>query len=335
MWARSWPTRFGATKPRSLMLRFHTQTAGVQLTAQQPVNNVVRVAMQALAAVLGGTQSLHTNAYDEALALPSEAAARLALRTQQVIAHESGVTDTADPLGGSYFIERLTDEIEAEAQRLIGRIDEMGGAVAAIESGFQKTEIERWAYAIVPRVEAGRGDGRWREPLRRRRGGAGTIMQLDPAIADAQASRGSTSARPGTTRPSSPPSPISTTPPGPATISCPPCGRPCAKWRPSARSATRCGPTSASTGPRTPSRSRTTPRSDRRSRWAARPVTSSVVLRRLIPIQPGSTGACSVPHPGRSRACPTRSSSSCTWPPSSASCWRRSASAPPGPAAST
>ena len=187
IWADTMATRFGAKEPRSRMLRFHTQTAGVQLTAQQPLNNVVRVAVQGLAAVLGGTQSLHTNAYDEALALPSEAAARLALRTQQVLANETGVTDTVDPLAGSYFVERLTDEVEAAARQLMARVEELGGAVAAIERGFQKQEIERSAYDQLRAVEQGdrvvvgvnRYAGGEEEPV--------TIMQLDPAIADAQA----------------------------------------------------------------------------------------------------------------------------------------------------
>jgi methylmalonyl-CoA mutase N-terminal domain/subunit len=169
------------------MLRFHTQTAGVQLTAQQPLNNVVRVAYQALAAVLGGTQSLHTNSFDEALALPGEAAARLALRTQQVLAHETGATDTVDPLAGSYYVERLTDEVEARARALIERVDELGGAVAAIERGFQKQEIERSAYDELRAVEAGtkvvvgvnRFTGGEEEPV--------GLLQLDPAIAEAQA----------------------------------------------------------------------------------------------------------------------------------------------------
>ena len=133
--------RFGAKNPRSWMLRFHTQTAGCSLTAQQPYNNVVRVALQALAGVLGGTQSLHTNSLDEALALPTEEAVTIALRTQQVIAHESGVANTVDPLGGSYFVETLTNEIEEEALEYIRRIDEMGGMVAAIERGFPQREI--------------------------------------------------------------------------------------------------------------------------------------------------------------------------------------------------
>jgi methylmalonyl-CoA mutase, N-terminal domain len=154
MWARIMKERFGATNPKSQMLRFHTQTAGVQLTAQQPEVNLVRVAIQALAATLGGTQSLHTNSFDEALALPTETSARLALRTQQVIAHETDVARSVDPLAGSYLIESLTDQIEAEAQAYIDRIDEMGGAVRAIEEGYQKGEIERSAYDYAKAVEA-------------------------------------------------------------------------------------------------------------------------------------------------------------------------------------
>ncbi len=155
LWARLMRQRFQAQDPRSWRMRFHTQTAGSSLTAQQPENNVVRVALQALAAVLGGTQSLHTNSMDEALGLPSEAAVRLALRTQQIIAHESGVADTVDPLAGSYTIERLTDEIEARAQELIERIDDMGGALAAIESGFMQRQIQESAYARQMAIEKG------------------------------------------------------------------------------------------------------------------------------------------------------------------------------------
>ena len=155
LWARIMRERFGATDPKAMMCRFHTQTAGSTLTAQQPKNNVVRVTLQALAAVLGGTQSLHTNGFDEALALPTEEAAGLALRTQQVIAHESGVTDTVDPLAGSFFVERLTADLEAEAERLIAKIDEMGGAVAAIEQGFYQDEIARSAYEAQLAVESG------------------------------------------------------------------------------------------------------------------------------------------------------------------------------------
>jgi methylmalonyl-CoA mutase N-terminal domain/subunit len=137
------------------MLRFHTQTAGVQLTAQQPEVNLARVTIQALAAVLGGTQSLHTNAYDEAIALPSEKAARLALRTQQVLAYETDLTGTADPLAGSYAIESLTGEIEERTAELMARIEEFGGAVAAIEHGFQQAEIERSAYRVAAEIDSG------------------------------------------------------------------------------------------------------------------------------------------------------------------------------------
>ena len=137
------------------MLRFHTQTAGVQLTAQQPEVNLVRVALQALAAVLGGTQSLHTNSYDEAIALPTEKAARLALRTQQVIAYESDVTKTVDPFAGSYAIESMTGDLESAALALIQAVDDRGGAVAAIEQGFQKTEIEAAAYRIAQQIDSG------------------------------------------------------------------------------------------------------------------------------------------------------------------------------------
>ncbi|MFD8981561.1 methylmalonyl-CoA mutase [Streptomyces sp. NPDC059564] len=155
IWARLMREEFGAREPKSLMLRFHTQTAGVQLTAQQPELNLVRVAVQALAAVLGGTQSLHTNSFDEAIALPTEKAARLALRTQQVLAYETDVPHTADPFAGSYAVERMTDEVEAAALALMRRVEELGGAVAAIEAGFQKAEIEASAYRIAREQEAG------------------------------------------------------------------------------------------------------------------------------------------------------------------------------------
>jgi methylmalonyl-CoA mutase N-terminal domain/subunit len=153
LWAKIMKERFHAKNPRSLMIRFHTQTAGCTLTAQQPKNNIVRVAFQALAAVLGGTQSLHTNSMDEALALPSEEAVQIALRTQQLIAYESGVVDTIDPLGGSYFIEALTNEIADRAEQYIRKIDEMGGAVAAIENGFVQREIQDSAYAYQREIE--------------------------------------------------------------------------------------------------------------------------------------------------------------------------------------
>jgi methylmalonyl-CoA mutase N-terminal domain/subunit len=147
--------RFGAKDEKSKLLRFHTQTGGSTLTAQQPENNLMRVTMQALAAVLGGTQSLHTNGFDEAVGLPTSKAARLALRTQQVIAHESGVVDTADPLAGSYFVESLTDEIEAAAWQYIEKIDGFGGSVAAIEQGYLQDEIEEASYAYTKAIDQG------------------------------------------------------------------------------------------------------------------------------------------------------------------------------------
>ena len=155
LWARIMGERFGATNPKALALRFHAQTGGSTLTAQQPDSNIVRVAIQAFAAVCGGTQSLHTNGFDEALALPTEHSAKLALRTQQVIAAEGGALDTADPLGGSYFIEALTDELEARAWELITRVDELGGAVEAIERGFMQDEIEQSAFEWQQQVERG------------------------------------------------------------------------------------------------------------------------------------------------------------------------------------
>jgi methylmalonyl-CoA mutase N-terminal domain/subunit len=155
LWARIVSERFEPKDRRSAMLRFHTQTGGATLTAQQPENNIVRTAMEALAAVLGGTQSLHTNSFDEALALPTERAAKIALRTQQVLAYESGVADTVDPLGGSYFIESLTNEIEARALEQIEKIDGMGGAVTAIEAGWIQDEIHESAYRIQEAVESG------------------------------------------------------------------------------------------------------------------------------------------------------------------------------------
>jgi methylmalonyl-CoA mutase, N-terminal domain len=189
MWARIMRDEFGAKDPRSMMLRFHTQTAGVQLTAQQPEVNLVRVAIQALGAVAGGTQSLHTNAYDEAIALPTAKSARLALRTQQVLAYESGLTATVDPFAGSYAIEAMTDEVEAAALALIERVFSYGSAVDAIEQGFQKQEIEKSAYRIAGEIDSGErvvvGVNRFAmdeeeayEPLR-----------VDPAIEAAQAAR--------------------------------------------------------------------------------------------------------------------------------------------------
>ncbi|MFG2842522.1 methylmalonyl-CoA mutase [Kitasatospora sp. NPDC048296] len=189
IWAGIMRDEFGAKDPRSRMLRFHTQTAGVQLTAQQPEVNLVRVSVQALAAVFGGTQSLHTNSFDEAIALPTEKAARLALRTQQVLAHETDVTATVDPFAGSYAVESLTDRVEAAALALMARIEERGGAVAAIEQGFQKGEIERTAYRLQQETDSGErtvvGVNRFRldeeEPYQ--------PLRVDPAIERRQAER--------------------------------------------------------------------------------------------------------------------------------------------------
>jgi len=155
MWARIMTERFGAKDKRSTLLRFHTQTGGSTLTAQQPENNIVRVTLQALAAALGGTQSLHTNGFDEALGLPTQRAAKVALRTQQIVGYESGMADTVDPLAGSWFVESLTDEVERDAWEYLERIDEMGGAVDAIEAQYMQQEIEQAAYAYAKDIDAG------------------------------------------------------------------------------------------------------------------------------------------------------------------------------------
>ncbi|MDX2021448.1 MAG: methylmalonyl-CoA mutase family protein [Deltaproteobacteria bacterium] len=190
MWARIMRDRFGAKDPRSLRLRAHCQTAGVSLTAQQPLNNSVRVSLQALAAVLGGTQSLHTNSFDETFALPTEDAATLALRTQQIIAEESGVTKVADPLGGSHFVESLTDAIEAAATAYIVRIDDMGGVTAAIEAGFQQKEIAQAAYQHQKRVESNDeiivGVNKYRSPGPQQ---GPPLLKIDPATEAAQVAR--------------------------------------------------------------------------------------------------------------------------------------------------
>jgi methylmalonyl-CoA mutase N-terminal domain/subunit len=171
LWARIMIERFGAKDPRSLMLRFHTQTGGATLTAQQPQNNIVRTAIEAVAAVLGGTQSLHTNSFDEALALPTEEAAKIALRTQQVIGYETGVPNVADPFGGSYYVESLTAEVERRALEYLGTIDRMGGAVAAIEQGYVQDEIHESAFRVQRAVESGDrvivGVNRFEEPVER------------------------------------------------------------------------------------------------------------------------------------------------------------------------
>jgi methylmalonyl-CoA mutase N-terminal domain/subunit len=189
LWARIMRERFGATNPRALALRFHAQTGGSTLTAQQPENNIVRVAIQALSAVAGGAQSLHTNSYDEALALPTEHAARIALRTQQILAAEAGTIDTADPLGGSFYIESLTDELESRAWGLIEQVDEAGGAVAAVESGFVQEEIERAAFEFQQQVEAGErvivGVNEFEEASGERI----ELLQIDPAAERRQLER--------------------------------------------------------------------------------------------------------------------------------------------------
>ena len=189
MWARIMRERFGAQDPRSLMLRFHTQTAGVTLTAQQPDNNLIRSTVQALAAILGGTQSLHVNSRDEALGLPTEESAQLSLRTQQIIAHESGVADVVDPLGGSWYIESLTDQLEQAALDYIDRIERQGGAVAAIEQGFQALEIGESAYRHQQEVDSGDraivGVNRYvsdTPPV-------GNLLRVNPEVAQQQAQR--------------------------------------------------------------------------------------------------------------------------------------------------
>jgi len=189
MWARIMKERFHAQNPKSLMLRFHTQTAGCTLTAQQPDNNVVRVAMQALAAVLGGTQSLHTNSRDEALALPSEEAARIALRTQQILAYESGVAETVDPLAGSYYIESLTNEIEGKAMEYIRRIDDMGGVRKAIEKNFMQREIQDSAYKYQKEIEENSRVIVGVNKFQMHETTATGLMYVDPAVEAAQKSR--------------------------------------------------------------------------------------------------------------------------------------------------
>jgi methylmalonyl-CoA mutase, N-terminal domain len=189
IWARELRDRFGARSERSLLMRFHTQTAGVSLTAQQPEVNIVRTAIEALAAVLGGTQSLHTNSFDEALALPTEDAVRLALRTQQVIAHETGVVNTADPLGGSYYVEQLTNELERQAYEYFDRIEQLGGVVAAIKDNFFQREIAEASFRYQSEVERGQrvivGVNRYQQGDE-----AGPeILKIDPRLEAEQAAR--------------------------------------------------------------------------------------------------------------------------------------------------
>ena len=190
LWAHLMQNRFHAQDPRSMMLRFHTQTAGVSLTAQQPDNNLIRSAIQALAAVLGGAQSLHVNSRDEALGLPTEESAQLSLRTQQILAHESGIADVVDPLGGSWYIESLTDQLEQAALDYIHRIDQMGGAVAAIEQGFQVREIGESAYRHQQEIDRGDrtivGVNRY---ITESTPPAGSLLRVDPAVAQQQTQR--------------------------------------------------------------------------------------------------------------------------------------------------
>jgi methylmalonyl-CoA mutase N-terminal domain/subunit len=186
IWARLMEERFGAQNEKSKMMRFHTQTAGSTLTGQQPDNNIVRVAIQTLAAVMGGTQSLHTNSRDEALALPSEESVRIALRTQQITAHESGVTNTVDPLGGSYYIEELTDSIEEEVNEYLKKIEEMGGMVRAIEKGYIQKEIQDAAYRYQQDIESGRRIIVGVNAYRTEEAGMPDLHKVDPKIREVQ-----------------------------------------------------------------------------------------------------------------------------------------------------
>jgi methylmalonyl-CoA mutase N-terminal domain/subunit len=196
IWAREMKETYGAGDPRSMMMRFHTQTAGVSLTAQQPLVNIVRTTIEALAGVLGGTQSLHTNSYDEALALPAEEAVRVALRTQQVIAEETGVTNTVDPLGGSYFVETLTDEMERAAYRYFARIDELGGMVDAIKQSFPQREIADASFRYQEEVRSGKRIVVGVNDYRLEGEEAIPILRVDPALEQKQVGRlGSTRGR--------------------------------------------------------------------------------------------------------------------------------------------
>jgi methylmalonyl-CoA mutase N-terminal domain/subunit len=189
IWARELRETFGAKDPRSWLMRFHTQTAGVSLTAQQPLNNIVRTAIEALAGVLGGTQSLHTNSYDEALALPTEEAVRIALRTQQIIAHETGVTNTIDPLGGSYMVEALTDEIEAKAYEYFAKIDELGGMVAAVKENYPQREIADASFALQSEIDAGRRIVVGVNAFTEGDDGQTPLLHIDPALERKQTDR--------------------------------------------------------------------------------------------------------------------------------------------------
>ena len=249
IWARVMREDFGARDPKSQALRFHTQTAGVQLTAQQPEVNLVRVALQGLGAVLGGTQSLHTNAFDEAIALPTAKAARLALRTQQVIAYESDVTKTVDPFAGSYVMESLTDDLEEAILELMATVEAKGGAVAAIEEGYQKSEIERSAYAVNQQIDSGERTVVGLNRFRLEEEDAYEPLRVDPQIEADQRERLARPCGPAaTTAPSSARSTTSARRPRAPTTRCRRCVTPSRPRPPSARCATRCatcgGPTS-------------------------------------------------------------------------------------------
>jgi methylmalonyl-CoA mutase, N-terminal domain len=189
IWARELRDRFGARDERALLMRFHTQTAGVSLTAQQPLNNIVRTAIEALAGVLGGTQSLHTNSYDEALALPTEEAVRIALRTQQIIAHETGVTNTVDPLGGSYFVEALTDRMEEQTYAYFRKIDELGGMVQAVKEGYPQREIADAAFELQQEIDSGRRIVVGVNAFTEADGVETPILRIDPALERNQVDR--------------------------------------------------------------------------------------------------------------------------------------------------
>ena len=189
IWARELRETYGAKNPKSWLMRFHTQTAGVSLTAQQPLNNIARTAIEALAGVLGGTQSLHTNSYDEALALPTEDAVRIALRTQQIIAHETGVTNTIDPLGGSYFVESLTDKMEAAAYDYFRRIDELGGMVEAVKMNFPQREIADAAYELQGEIDDGKRIVVGVNAYKHEGDDQTAILQIDPALEQKQLDR--------------------------------------------------------------------------------------------------------------------------------------------------
>ena len=189
IWARELRNTFGARKPGAWRMRFHTQTAGVSLTAQQPLNNIVRTAIEALAGVLGGTQSLHTNSFDEALALPTEEAARIALRTQQIIAHETGVTNTIDPLGGAYFVEALTDRMEERCYEYFAKIDQLGGMVEAVKRGFPQREIADAAFALQQEIDSGRRIVVGVNAYKEGDGAETAILRIDPALERKQVER--------------------------------------------------------------------------------------------------------------------------------------------------